>query len=259
MNAVRPLLIVVLLLGCTPTESPRAADEASPGERPPIETEVPETPSEQPVAEPDRPVTPAPVARPVEPPLDPVHGHMDGGTPVDLLPSNAAAFVRERRRMDLAQLGAAIKAATGGVSWTDSKGNDQLQSLASTLGVADYLQRLEADLGAGPVFQKFLGDAARSVCTVRIDQELAQDPAERTLMALVDPEDTLESAPDAVEKNLANLLLRFHGVKVASPDDAALQRWRWLFESVSHVTKKPAQGWRAVCIALISHPDFYSY
>ena len=40
-------------------------------------------------------------------------------------------------------------------------------------------------------------------------------------------------------------------------------RWpapiRWLFETASLVDGQPLSGWRALCVALINHPDFYSY
>ena len=72
------------------------------------------------------------------------------------------------------------------------------------------------------------------------------------------PEDTWAVAPEAIDANLRYLLLRYHGRKVTI-DDPALNAWRWLFESVSHVSADPSIGWRAVCVGLISHPDFYSF
>ena len=122
----------------------------------------------------------------------------------------------------------------------------------------DYIQVVQADLTPGAVFQKFLGDAARSVCTRLVEKELEQPPNKRVLMTHVTPDDTLASAPDAVEKNLNYLVLRYHGYRPA-PDDGELASWRWLFESVSHVADNPSVGWRAVCVSLMTHPNFYSY
>ncbi|MFT7625309.1 MAG: hypothetical protein ACI9WU_004500, partial [Myxococcota bacterium] len=152
----------------------------------------------------------------------------------------------------------AIERVTGGIGWVDNKDADRWEQLAATLGRPDYIISVTEDLGAGPVFQKFLGDAARDVCTKLANSELDTEPADRVLMKHASPTDTLLSAPDAVEANLRMLLLRYHGVK-AEAGAADLVRWRWLFESVSHVTKLPVEGWRAVCIGLIEHPDFYSY
>jgi hypothetical protein len=209
------------------------------------------------------------------PPAVPVMGTLGDGTPVDLVPTHPNAFIRVRRRMDVGQLNQAIKRATGGIGWrnpnawacgppgyvkkTCTKGVDQFLKLAATLGVPDYLLTVNEERNAGPVFQKFLGDAARYVCTKLVEAEVEMAPEERVLMVHASPEDTLESAPLAIEKNLSLLLLRYHGVKVSGPNDPAVQRWRWLFQTIVKGTKQPVQGWRAVCIGLIQHPDFYSY
>ena len=43
---------------------------------------------------------------------------------------------------------------------------------------------------------------------------------------------------------------------MGSPD---LASWTWLMESTLHVNPDPVESWRAVCVALINHPDFYTY
>ena len=161
--------------------------------------------------------------------------------------------------MNIDQLRANIERVTGGVTWVDSKGKDQLSALAATLGKPDYINRLEEDMTPGPVFQKFLGDAARTVCTDLVALEMDLTPEERVLMRHVALTDTLQSAPEAVEQNLQALILRFHGSYAESKDSPLLARWRWLFQSVTHVTEDPTQAWRAVCVGLMTHPYFYSY
>jgi hypothetical protein len=211
----------------------------------------------------------------VLPSADPIVGTLGEGTSVELVPSHPDAFIRVRHRMDVGQLSQAIQRATGGIGWVNSgawdcgpagyvnipctKGVDQFVKLAATLGVPDYLLSVTEERDAGPVFQKFLGDAARSACTKLVDAEVEKPPDERVLMVHASPEDTLESAPLAIDKNLSLLLLRYHGVKVTGPADPAIQRWRWLFQTIVKGTQQPVEGWRAVCIALIQHPDFYSY
>jgi hypothetical protein len=188
----------------------------------------------------------------------PSHGELGTSVPVDLAPADDTEyFVRSRRRMNLDQLQAQIEHATGGRQWIVNNKN-QLEELAATLGRPDYISTLFEDLSAGPVFQKFLGDAARSICTEMVSDELELPMEERTLMAAVALDDTVESNPSAVDANLTQLMLRFHGLSVDA-DAPVLAKYRWLFQSVTHTANDPTQGWRLVCIALMSHPRFYSY
>jgi hypothetical protein len=162
--------------------------------------------------------------------------------------------------MTIDQLDVAIRAASGGIGWEEGKADNPInlfKKLGSTLGVPDYIQVVQEELSPGAMFQKFLSDAARSVCTKLTQKEVEAPAAERVLMVHADPKATLESAPEAIEANLQMLLLRYHGY-MAAPDDPALSPWRWLFQSVMHVTGSPVEGWRAVCVGLMTHPDFYS-
>ena len=248
------LSMAATLIACNAdkaTETPGAIEQA---EFTPEQVEHVAPSPESPAEEPAQPPTDDPVvAQP-----DPHHGAFGDPTDVVLVPENADAFVRPRRRMTLPQLSAAIKAATGGIEWPDSKGKSQLEILASTLGKPDLVQVVTEDLAPGPVFQKFMGDAARSVCTKLTEQELESPVEEHVLMVEAGLEDTVLTAPEKVDANLMRLLVRFHGLSVPA-DDPALESWRWLFQSATHLTQDPAQGWRTVCIGLISHPHFYSF
>ena len=64
--------------------------------------------------------------------------------------------------------------------------------------------------------------------------------------------------PDAVEDNIRHLLLRFHS-RVVEPGSDTLDGWLWLHESAGFVSANPNLAWNAVCVGLITHPDFYSY
>ena len=109
------------------------------------------------------------------------------------------------------------------------------------------------------LFQKFLSDAADDVCTDLLARELDAPSDERLFFVHAEPEATPASEPEAVANNLSMLLLRYHGKRVL-PDDARLEPWLWLMNSVLHVTEDNAtQAWGSVCVALIVHPDFYSY
>ena len=79
--------------------------------------------------------------------------------------------------------------------------------------------------------------------------------------------DTLASNPKGVRDNLRYLKLRLHGVKIAAGDDASVAALGELFDravkaaagnaapTASHV----AEGWRAVCVALLVAPEFHTY
>ncbi|MEZ4467375.1 MAG: hypothetical protein R3F43_23750 [bacterium] len=49
---------------------------------------------------------------------------------------------------------------------------------------------------------------------------------------------------------------RFHGHTL---DAGSLATWRWLRASVEFVTQDAVASWQSVCVALYTHPDFYSY
>lgn len=170
---------------------------------------------------------------------------------------------RPRHRMSIEQLDRSIRAVTGGIGWTPSprSSSNLFEQYADTLGVPDYLQNTVEDRETSLVFAKLLDDAARSVCARLMERE-ALGEEERTFLVEAGPDATIESAPAAIDANLAYLLLRFHGRHVP-PDSPLLARWRRLFErtSVDPSTSAPApmRGWNAVCVALLNHPDFYTY
>ncbi|MCB9670310.1 MAG: hypothetical protein H6736_16595 [Alphaproteobacteria bacterium] len=201
------------------------------------------------VVQPD-PVTP--VLRP-EPPAPPDMGLDTVGT---VETPDAASPTREVRRMDIDQLDASIRSATGGIGW-DVDGVSQLQELSASLGVPDFAQRTSEDLTAGLLFQKFLDDAANAVCDTLVERELAG--TSNVLLGAAGPTDTRATNAAAVDAALAAALLRYHGRRV-SPGDPQLDPWTLLFDSTLTVTGGDTMAaWRSVCIGLIVHPDFYQY
>lgn len=166
---------------------------------------------------------------------------------------------RPRRRMDLDQLEASMARTTGTAGWVRGNGNSRFEQLSATLGVPDYIRRTAEDLTASVVFSKFLSDAARDVCTTAIRDEAGlEDPAGRVLLRHVEPTDTVVENEAAIRANLAYLLLRFHGVSL-EPDDAQIQPWVDLIETVQAEAEDPALAWRTVCVGLLLHPAFVSY
>jgi hypothetical protein len=174
-----------------------------------------------------------------------------------------AESTRELRRMSIKQLRAAIESVTGGISWRAQNGNDQWELLQDSLGVPNYLDSTNEDLEASLVFQKFLGDAARDVCHEVVERDQQVPVEQRVVLRQMNPELTWEEATDEekdeIDANLRYLKLRFTG-HVGSVDAGdPLARERWLFRSVTHTTGDPIRGWRAVCVGLLSSPEFYLY
>ena len=212
---------------------------------------------------------PAPVAPlPPEPPPqvpdpDPVSVDLNAHGQAQLLPVPAGPDegLRGRRRMDIDQLDASIQRVTGGIAWTESgAGSDNLfEELSATLGKPNYIDSTQEDLTVSLLFQKFLGDAARSVCSELITQEQSAAAQDRVLLVHADPETTPSTDTAAIAANLRYLLLRYHGEDLPE-GDPRVTPWTWLFESSFHVSDGDTMAaWRAVCVALITHPDFYSY
>jgi hypothetical protein len=204
----------------------------------------------------DAPPDADPPVRPTVPdPLPPATGAWDGhGT--SPLPQ-AGAAPRDRRRMDVDQLDASIRAVSGGIGWEVS-GVNQFQRLSATLGKPDYLSNTHEDLTPNLLFQKFLEDAAASVCDQLLARERAGGP-DNVFLVHADADDSALADAAAIRENLAYLLLRFHGRSLA-PDDPQLEPWAFLFEGAELAGNgDPIVAWRTVCVALITHPDFSSY
>lgn len=193
----------------------------------------------------------------------PVSVDVAPGPNVGLTPPQAPPerVLRSRKRMELEQLSKSLKQVTDGIGWTEMRGNtevDLFDDLGSTLGRADYIQITQEDLEPSAMFQKFLNDAARSVCARLLDREMRAPLGQRILIVQSSPSDKIETRPERINADLQAAILRFHGRSLAS-DAPELESWRWLFRSAEHVSGDPVEAWRAVCIGLITHPDFYTY
>ena len=246
-------LLGIMTLGCAAPSAP---------EPPASEAPTGKTPVASPAQESGRTVwgneREAPAPRPVE---------AGPATPAELRPPVNIAR-RPRRRMNVDQLSDAMRRVSGGIGWTNARGDDLFESLAATLGRPDYIQRTVEELEPTVLFQKFLDDAARDVCTrmlaadmASLQAEAAADPENpptaRILLRHVDADDTIADAPDAVDRNLRHLLAWFHGRDARDADSLAYLKV--LVESAAALTDDPTQSWLGVCGVLFTHPDFYTY
>lgn len=164
---------------------------------------------------------------------------------------------RLRNRLTIDQLNTSIRRVTGGIGW-EVGGVDQFEVLAPSLGVPDYATSTQEDLEPSALFQKFLGDAARFVCSELSTRATREAELAQVLLGEVEVDDDLTTNEAGVMANLSRLVLRFHGQSL-DVDSPELQRWRWLFESSHAIEGEPMQAWNLVCVGLITHPDFYTY
>jgi hypothetical protein len=241
MRALLTLCAVLAMAGCDTKSSPAPDPGSAPPTTPPLSD-------------------PRPAPRPVD-------VVTDDGVEVGLGDDGSGlAPMRPRRRVNVDQLEAAILEVSGGINWTETRNRDEVNlfsELSATLGKPDYAQSTDEDLEPSILFQKFLDDASRTVCTrmltadlaARDDPESAHDPV---LLIEAGPDDRIDEAPDLIEANLRELLLRFHGRMVPS-GHPLLANWTWLYRSTDFVTQDPTQGWLGVCVGLFTHPDFYLY
>lgn len=171
--------------------------------------------------------------------------------------------VRLRRRLDLDQLDASIRRVSGGIGWTEQRGSAEVnlfEDLAETLGKPDFRESTREDLAPSIIFQKFLGDAARSVCEKTVERDATSRPgSERSIYLEIAPNQAPAEHPEATRANLRALLLRFHGRMITDDDDPRLAHWQWLLDSTMHTSQDARSAWRTVCVGLMTHPDFYMY
>jgi hypothetical protein len=196
------------------------------------------------------------------------HG-FDDGVDVDL----GADPWRQRRRMDVGQLDRSIRTVTGGIGWDTWRRNGttwevsarQFEAFSDTLGVPDYINGTSEDLAVSLLFLKFLDDASRAVCRRLADREAGSgQPYDGEPQGTFAPVDLTAAEPPTqaqIDEALSHLLLRFHGRQVAVGSDA-LRPWRELHARLAATeagAAAPERAWEGVCVALFTHPDFFTY
>ena len=119
--------------------------------------------------------------------------------------------------------------------------------LAITLGQPDYLQTTEESLDPSPLFMKFMMDLAGLVC-----RTLAAIEPERT------PNDRVFTRFGSLEENLRDTLLMATGIH---DDDATpyVDRLTRVYNAARQGPRGEENGHEAVCIALLTSPEFLLY
>jgi hypothetical protein len=153
---------------------------------------------------------------------------------------------RQVTRLTAAQLHASLAVATG-QSWAP------FRRYAGAMGQPDYFEVTEENVQPSVAFDKLVGDAARDTCRAAVDADVA-GAGERVIMRHAGTADTDRAA---FVENLKYLLFRFHAARVTDDADPRLAPWLRILESTREADM-PTR-WQAVCIGLVTHPDFLTY
>ncbi len=183
--------------------------------------------------------------------------------PVSYAPNSAT-------RMKLDALSASMSRIAGNdvngkpIEWiVGGKNGFSDEMFGKALGRPDFQSTTEEQTVSSALYLKFVGDAARAVCTTMAKTDLGRaDATERVLFPLAPPEGALSDTQ--VTENLQYLALRFLGLKL--PADAQLiTGLRVVFDAGSALDipegaelDARAEGWRGVCVALFEHPLFHN-
>lgn len=161
------------------------------------------------------------------------------------------AKARYRMRMNIDQLKSSMNSITG-VEW--KSGNTDLWSkYSSTLGVPDYIENMTEDLTASVIFQKFLNDAAVYSCQQWIDNDLSS--SEKSFFVYVTSDDTEKTS---VMNNIEYLRYLIHGQRSVENDPFVDSIWE-LYFLVHQRTEDNVNAWNTLCVAMFTHPEFYTY
>jgi len=157
--------------------------------------------------------------------------------------------------MHIDQLQNSIKEVTGGLEWASKNGTNYWKPHYLPLGVPDYVTAVNEVFETTLLYDKLLGDAARDICPILLTKDSALPMAERVFLTEVELSHTLESHPNEIEANLSYLTLRYHG-RYMPNGDPKLTPWKTLFSKAHAAAESTETAWTAVCVALLTHPEF---
>jgi hypothetical protein len=158
---------------------------------------------------------------------------------------------RQSRRLSVTHLEKIVKQLFPGLDWRDrtSGGNEMFKRLATTLGKPDYVFVTEGHRIPTALFMKYMDDMAGHLCTKAVTRDLkTQDASKRVLVRYED-----------VDKNLRYLRLKFHTIYVPDNSTKGIAQLRNLYDKALAKTKKTGDAWNAVCVAVVTAPEFFIY
>lgn len=191
--------------------------------------------------------------------------------PNDLHAGPKPPTTRAVRRLRIDALQAAMTKVAGNdvagnpIRWMYN-GNDGFSDAAfgKALGRPDYLTSTDESTVPNALYLKFVGDAARDICTQMAKNDLKRtDAASRALFPKAPVDGTASDVQ--VSDNLRYLLLRFLGLRVADTDPM-VPALRAVYDAGVASVSAPsggeltpaAEGWRGVCVTLFESPLFHN-
>jgi len=165
---------------------------------------------------------------------------------------------RHLRRMSARQLHNSITYATG-QTWSE------FDTFSGVLGKPNYVDSMEEDLSVSVGFLKLVGDAARATCSAAVNSG-GGSKGKGIIMAKLSAVDKPTKASSI--SNLKYLFSRFLGITITDNNDERLQPFIRAIDGTlmtdnaanfSVAAGEVKNRWTAACVALIMHPDFYSY
>lgn len=188
----------------------------------------------------------------------------EGGGRRGVIPSTLE--VRALRRISVEQLSRIIPVLTGGIRWEEDFGAgpvDMLTLLAPTLGAPDYRNVTQETLDPNVLMSKFINDGAQRICLKWVDRDRRSIPSDRTLVKPTSSNEAWDLVESGhINSNLARLLLRFFAITVdAEGQNPRLLALRELFDTARATSVQDPMGdaWFAVCLALMTDPEFSIY
>ncbi|MDP6945597.1 MAG: hypothetical protein QF464_15720 [Myxococcota bacterium] len=182
----------------------------------------------------------------------------------DAQPADPAAAAR-RLSIDQLEGSLAVLAGSDDLEWTfvyNDSTYGGFSALGVTLGRPDYHQLTDENREPSALYIKLMGDMAADVCDKLIVADAGRPFEERTFLHFEDVGDTSEAV---VLENLRYLKLFYLGEYVT--DDAGVEGLRAVFEAAHAEAKADdasnlaaaRDSWKAVCMALLSSPNFHVY
>lgn len=159
-------------------------------------------------------------------------------------------YGRKGRRISVSHLKTIIPKLFPGLHWTDYRKQKMFERLSRTLGQADYIYQTQSHRVPTPLFMKFMDDMAGQLCKKAAAAD-AKNKDENSRMLI-----RYERAPD---KNLRYLRLKFHTIYVPEDSMEGIRKLRGLYDKVLQATQKSHDAWVAVCVVMLSSPEFFAY
>jgi hypothetical protein len=203
---------------------------------------------------------------PVEKPVTLVVIPAGSALPIDHPEVVTAGNALRPRRLSAAQwdkvypalLGNDVKGAP--IMWSGASSAQQ----RSALGEPDFLATTEEALEPNVVYAKYNSDSAYRGCDLAVRADLARTTG-RIIVRFASLTDTVESNPSAIDANLVFMKEHFHAVRAKADDAARIAPLRVAFQKAVQTSTEKTQtlkvldGWKLVCVALITSPEFNAY